>query len=152
MEIKLRLNGTQAIVLGVASVIFFAVYHVMLNNSVVEGKEHFRKYLVTDCKSKLDLPEPGEVDEESGQKLLEDIEACDSIRIDDISANGGVLLSVAIRAELDDHGYIPGGEEVRYLRMNKSWVFPFTTFKIISGDWPEYLYRPTNEFFYYARL
>ncbi|TAL16365.1 hypothetical protein EPN96_09535 [bacterium] len=152
MEINFRLTKGQFIALAAAVVCFFAVYHLLLNNSVEEGKEHFRKYLVTDCKSKLDLPEPGEVDEESGQKLVEDIQACDSIQIDDISANGGVLLSVSVRVELDDDGYIPNGEKVRYLAMSKSMVFPFTTFKIISGNWNEYLYRRTNAFFYYARL
>lgn len=154
MEIKLNFTKGQSIALAVTIVGLLALYHVLLNNSVEAGKEYFRSYLVLDCKSGIDIPEPGKVDEESAQKLLDDIAACESIKIDDISANGGVLLSVSIRAELGGEGYVPKGEKVRYFSMRRLMVFPFTTFKIISGDWSElaYSFYRSNAFFHYVRL
>lgn len=156
-EIKIRLTGWKAITFIVAAIILTAAYIHWVEVSVQRAQGLFRDALVNDCSrrafsnsgvTKDDLNRSGE--------LVAALASCKEIKIAAISANGGVILPVMARVELDADGFLPDDERVWYLYTIGTRIFPFTLYDLMTGNWYVSPIAMTSgsgaEYFYYLRF
>lgn len=156
-EFKIRFNLTpiQAVVAVAAVIGAVVLYSHWVEVSINMAVGQFRQALVDDC-SRREFAAIGITPKDLSRaaELVEALDACKTVKIKKISANGGLILPVMVRLELSDEGYLPGGERVWYVSTERTKIFPFTVFNLISGRWP---INPTlrsagMEYFYYLRL
>lgn len=156
-EIKIRLTGWKAITFIVAAIILTAAYIHWVEVSVQRAQGLFRTALVNDCSRRAFSNSSVTKDNLSrSNELVAAIGACKNIRIASISANGGVILPVMARVELDAAGFIPDNERVRYLYTIGTRIFPFTLYVLITDNWfvePIAMYSDSGaRYFYYLRF
>jgi len=137
LKFTFNLSLRGALIFVAVLVGFIVLYSHWVEVSVRRDVAEFRQTLVNDCSrreflrlkvSKDDLSRAGE--------LAAAIAACKTIKVMEIAANGGLILPVMARVELSDEGHIPSGERVWYIATQRSDVFPFTVYNLLTGSWP----------------
>ncbi|OGQ51975.1 MAG: hypothetical protein A3J24_12620 [Deltaproteobacteria bacterium RIFCSPLOWO2_02_FULL_53_8] len=155
LKIRFNLTPTQTIVAVVVIIVSLILYSHWVEVSVNRAGDQFRQALVDDC-SRREFSALGITPDDLSRtnELVEALAACKTIKVSRITANGGLILAVMVRLELSDEGYLPNGKRVWYVSTERSKVFPFTIFNLISGVWPidPIVGREGMEFFYYLRL
>lgn len=155
LKIKFNLTPVPAVVVVAAIIAFVVLYSHWVEVSVNRAGGQFRQALVDDC-SRREFARLGIAPDNLSRadELVDALNACKTIKVKRITANGGLILAVMVRLELSDKGYLPSGERVWYVSTARTKIFPFTVFNLVSGVWPidPIVGREGMEFFYYLRL
>jgi len=137
LKMTFRLRPVTAAVVAAAVFGLLFAYYRLIEVSVRAAGGEFRDALVNDCSNRAFIRlGVTRGDLSRANEIVDAVAVCKTIKVSEITANGGLILPVMVRMELSAEGHVPSGERVWYISTSRSQVFPFTFYNIMTDSWP----------------